>query len=76
MQREPLPKASSCSQASAPPRASAVVRLPFTASFAAAWCGLTDDEARRGLAELRRTGWLEPTGPSQAGTGYTYERPR
>lgn len=47
--------------------------MPFAPSFAAAWCRVSEDEARRGLIELRRAGWLRPTRPSRPGVGYLYD---
>lgn len=49
--------------------------LPFTPSFAAAWCGLSEGRARVGVEELRELGWLRPIGPSHPKIGYLYEPP-
>jgi Bifunctional DNA primase/polymerase, N-terminal len=41
---------------------------PFTRRFAAAWCGVSEWEARDGLAELQRRGLLSPAGRDPHGT--------
>lgn len=49
--------------------------LPYTWGFASPWCGLSRDQAKRALHELRATGWLVPTGPSRPGHGFLYRSP-
>jgi len=49
--------------------------VPYTIKFAAGWCGLTCKQARTGLDDLRRRGWLRPTGPSRRGIGFLYPLP-
>jgi hypothetical protein len=41
---------------------------PFTRRFAAAWCGVSEWEARDGVAELCRLGLLAPAGRDPRGT--------
>src|SRR6185312_5099030 len=51
--------------------------LPYTAAFAAAWCGVEHSPAtvKRAMAELRASGWLVPAGPSAPGVGLPYLPP-
>jgi hypothetical protein len=48
---------------------------PYTWGFASAWCGVSRDQAKRALRELRAAGWLVPTGPSRPGHGFLYQPP-
>jgi bifunctional DNA primase/polymerase-like protein len=41
--------------------------MPFTRRFAVAWCGVSEDHARNGIAELKRLSVIEKTGEHLVG---------
>lgn len=46
--------------------------VPFTRGFGEAWCGLSESQAKRGMKELRDSGWLTEETAWQRSVGFTY----